>query len=148
MTIQTPLTDDQVFALFPEVMIDRDNIDHYRAMAAGQLVIRQCQDCGHWVYPHRPICPECWSWNLPFREISGRGKVFMFTLIHQARDPNEPIFEPVPVAAIELEEQQGLRYLATVVNCLPHQIALDMPVSLVWQQHNGVPSPAFEPVKE
>lgn len=144
----TTLSDDQVFALFPEVMIDRDNIDHYRALAGGKLVIRRCQGCGYWVYPHRPSCPHCWSWDLKFTEVSGRGKVFMFTLIHQARDPDEPIVEPMPVAAIELVEQPGLRYLATVVNCLPERIYLDMPVLLAWRDKNGIPSPVFEPAAD
>lgn len=142
------LSDAQVFDLFPETMIDRDNIDHYRALAAAKLVIRQCQDCGYWIYPHRPICSQCWSWNLQFKEVCGRGSVFMYTLIHQARNPDEPIWEPIPVAAIELVEQPGLRYLATIVDCLPHQIVLDMPVSLVWRPQNGMTMPAFVPVKE
>ncbi|TAK99497.1 MAG: hypothetical protein EPO08_16230 [Rhodospirillaceae bacterium] len=145
MSAHEPLSDHDVFALFPNVMIDRDNIAHYRALAAGHLAINRCGDCGYWVYPHRPMCPECLSWNVTPTEVSGQGRVFMFTLIHQLRDPHSNIMEPVVVAAIELVEQAGLRYLSRIVNCPLEEITLDMPVSLTWIPEGAPRSPAFEP---
>jgi uncharacterized OB-fold protein len=69
------------------------------------------------VYPHRPICPECLSANVPFEEVSGRGTIFMETRLHQLRDPKAQIYEPLVAAAVELAERPGLRYLARIVNC-------------------------------
>jgi uncharacterized OB-fold protein len=145
MSGHEPLSDHEVFALFPNVMIDRDNIAHYRALATGHLLINRCGDCGYWIYPHRPMCPECLSWNLTPTEVSGQGRVFMFTLLHQLRDPDSVLMEPVAAAAIELIEQAGLRYLARVVNCPLDEIMLDMPVSLTWIRDGERLLPAFEP---
>ena len=145
MSRTTPLSDRDVFALFPNVMIDRDNIEHYRALPEGRLLINRCGDCGRWIYPHRPLCPECFSWNVTPTEVSGRGRVFTFTLLQQLRDPNAFLAEPVNAAAVELEEQAGLRYLARIVNCPRDALALDMPVSLTWLEENGHLMPAFEP---
>jgi uncharacterized protein len=140
------LTDDAVFAAFPGVLIDRDNIAHYRGLLAGKLLINRCNACGYWVYPHRPLCPQCLSWDVQPAEASGRGKVFMFTLIHQQRDPNDRLREPIIAAAVELAEQCGLRYLARIVNCLPDEVWPDMPVRLTWLERVGqVSMPAFEP---
>jgi uncharacterized OB-fold protein len=72
----------------------------------------------------------------------------MFTLIHQERDPAAGLKEPIVVAAIELAEQQGLRYLSRVVNCPSSEIALDMPVQLNWLESKGSMSPVFEPVRK
>ncbi len=141
------LDDFEVFDAYPDEMIDHDNIDHYRALTARRLVIRHCQDCGYWVYPHRPICPECLSWNVPFEEISGRGRIFMETRLHQLRDPKAQIYEPLVAAAVELDERPGLRYLARIVNCDLDEIALDMPVTLTWIEEDGSTWPAFEPAK-
>jgi uncharacterized protein len=143
--VTTELTDETVFAAFPGVLIDRDNIAHYRGLLAGKLLINRCVACGHWIYPHRPLCPQCLSWDVQPTEISGRGKVFMFTLIHQGRDPNDHLREPIVAAAVELAEQRGLRYLARIVNCRTSQLSLDMPVRLTWLDRDGRKTPAFEP---
>jgi uncharacterized OB-fold protein len=145
MNTETALSDLEVFALFPNVMINRDNVGHYRALARGRLLINRCEGCGTWIYPHRPMCPKCWSWNVTPTEVSGRGRIFMFTVIHQPRDPDSLIMEPVVPAAIELIEQAGLRYLGRIVNCPLDEIKLDMPVSITWVQDGARLLPAFQP---
>jgi uncharacterized protein len=141
------ISDDAVFAAFPHVLVDHDNIAHYRGMLAGKLLINRCAACGYWVYPHRPLCPQCLSWDVRPTEISGRGKVFMFTLIHQVREPGGRLREPIVAAAVELAEQGGLRYLARIVNCASNMINPDMPVRLTWiESEDAVPMPAFEPM--
>lgn len=146
--IHAALSDEDVFAAFPGAHIDYDNIAHYRGLLAGQLLINRCSECGYWVYPHRPLCPQCLSWDVKPTPISGAGKVFMFTLIYQERDPNEHLRQPVVVAAIELAEQRGLRYLARVVNCPVNEIKLDMPVRLTWMERDGQKTPVFEPANK
>jgi uncharacterized OB-fold protein len=141
-----PIDDFTVFELYPDVQITHDNVEHYRALAEKRLVINRCGDCGYWIYPHRPLCPECWSWNVKPEEISGFGTVFMFTLLYQLRDPKSMIHEPVNVAAVELAEQKGLRYLARIVHCEPHDIVHDMPVRLTWIEQGNLEWPAFEPI--
>lgn len=143
-----PLDDIEVFELYPDVQLTRENIEHYRALAQGRLVINRCRDCHYWIYPHRPICPECLSWSVSPQEICGEGRVFMFTLLHQLRDPKSMIYEPVPVAAVELVEQKGLRYLSRIVNCAPDDIVHDMPVRLTWFHEDDLPWPAFQPVRD
>ena len=141
-----PLDNAGVFVRYPDIHLTQDNIEHYRALAERRLMINRCGDCDFWIYPHRPLCPECWSWNVAPREVSGLGRVFMFTLLYQLRDPASHIAEPMPVAAIELVEQDGLRYLARLVDCAPGDIAHDMPVELTWiDLPDGSAWPAFRP---
>lgn len=139
------VTDAEVFAAFPAVPIDRDNIEHYRGLLTRRLLVNRCRACGYWVYPHRPMCPACWSWDVAPTEVSGQGVVFLLTLLHQDRNPDAPLREPVPAAAVELVEQPGLRYLAPIVNCPVDQIQLDMPVRLTWVDRDNLALPAFEP---
>ena len=145
MTDLSDVTDEEVFAAFPAVLIDRDNVEHYRGLVAEKLLINRCQACGHWIYPHRPLCPRCLSWDVKPTEVSGEGKVFMFTLIMQERDPASRQNEPTCAAAVELAEQPGLRYLAPVVGCQFDAITMDMPVRLTWIERDGHRVPAFEP---
>jgi len=141
------LSDQAVFDLFDAVRIDHDNIEHYRALAERRLVINRCDRCGYWIYPHRPLCPKCLSWDVTPTQVSGRGKVFTFTLLHQLRDPNGFLSEPLVAAAIEFEEQAGLRYLARLIECPHEQVRLDMPVTLAWTEDGGRPTPVFRPAE-
>jgi uncharacterized protein len=138
---------EEVLAAFPGVQIDRDNVEHYRGLMGRRLLINRCSDCGYWIYPHRPLCPQCLSWNVVPTEVSGEGKVYMFTLIHQERDPNGHMEAPLPLAAVELQERAGLRYLSTIVNCPVDEITCDMPVRLTWANRDGRDWPAFEPAE-
>jgi uncharacterized protein len=139
-------TDDEVFAHFHDVKIDRDNIAHYRGLMAKKLLMNRCDDCGNWIYPHRPICPECLSWNVTPTQLSGKGRLYMYTLIMQSRDPGNPLLEPIQAAAIELSEQPGLRYLSRMVNCPAERLMHDMPVELTWIEEKGRFWPGFQPV--
>jgi len=142
---QSVPSDDEVFDHFQDVHIDRDNIAHYRGLMEGKLLINRCGDCGWWIYPHRPLCPACWSWNVTPTEVSGNGRLYMYTLLYQSRDPDHPLLEPMQAAAIELAEQPGLRYLSRVVNCPLEALTHDMPVTLTWIEEKGQHWPAFEP---
>jgi hypothetical protein len=144
----TSADEEAVFAHYPDVHVDRDNITHYRGLMQQRLLINRRQDCGTWVYPHRPLCPKCLTWNVVPTQVSGRGKLHMWTLIHQSRNPNQPIDEPILAAAIELAEQPGLRYLSRVVGCVPGRLRHDMPLQLTWIEETGRIWPAFAPAQD
>jgi hypothetical protein len=140
------ITDQEVLERFPNVLIDRDNVAHYRGLLQKKLLVNRCQDCGYWIYPERPICPECWSFNVRAEEVSGKGTVYMFTLLHQGPPiPGVDFSTPHPIAGIELPEREGLRYLSTIVNCPNQDIKIGMPVELTWIERAGVPAAAFQP---
>lgn len=139
-------SDDEVFAHFHDVKIDHDNIAHYRGLMSRKLLINRCDDCASWIYPHRPLCPRCLSWNITPTEVSGEGRLYMYTFLMQSRDPDNPLQEPMQVAAIELSEQKGLRYLSRIIHCPADNLVHDMPVRLTWINEKGRFWPAFEPV--
>ena len=135
---------DRAFARFEDVWLTQDNIAHYEGLLEQQLLINRCSNCGNWVYPHRPLCPECLSWELVPTPVSGRGHVYMFTLIRQGRRIEEGTYDPPRVvAAIELEEQAGLRYLSTVTGMTPGEVVVGMPVQISWSDDPADPYPSF-----
>ena len=81
--------------------------------------------------------------------MSGRGRVHLLMRLYQG--PSAPGVDysagPYPVVSVELEEQPGLRYTSTVVNCDPATIAIDMPVQLTWIDRYAAPFAVFEPAK-
>src|SRR5690606_23624756 len=48
----------------------------------GRLVALQCGACGHFRMPPTPFCPECRSTEKNWKELSGRGSVYSYAVIH------------------------------------------------------------------
>jgi uncharacterized OB-fold protein len=141
------LTDAELVERLAHLPVERDTAEHYRGYLRRELVCNRCADCGHWHHPMRPMCPACWSWNVVPAPVSGRGTVHLFIALHQGppADGVDYAQGPHPVVTVELEEQEGLRFTATLVDCALDEIHIGMPVELTWIERNGQPYPAFRP---
>lgn len=144
------VSDEEVFARFEDVLITYDNIEHYRGLLEQKLLINRCGDCGYWIYPHRPLCPRCWSWSVTPTEVSGRGRIHLLTQVQQPRANDaagKRFGNAVVLLAVELAEQTGLRYLSTVDGAAFEDLRHDMEVELTWIESHGRQVPAFRPVE-
>ncbi len=82
-------------------------------LSAGEFSSTQCQVCKRLMFPPRPHCPVCWSKNMDWISLSGRGKLYARTTIHAAPS----IFQaqvPYSVGIIDLDE--GPRLIANVID--------------------------------
>lgn len=68
----------------------------------GQLRLQRCRACGRFVYPPAPVCARCWSEDLAWVPVGGRGRVVSWTRFHRTYFPELPA--PYVVAAVELDE--------------------------------------------
>jgi len=144
------VNDAELVERFAHLPVERDSAAFYRGWLAHELRMQRCADCGHWHHPPRPMCPRCWSWNVVPTPVSGRGTVHLLILLRQG--PSAPGVDyaagPHPVATIELEEQAGLRFTSTVIDCPVDDLAIGMPVELAWIERCGAPFPVFRPTTE
>jgi uncharacterized OB-fold protein len=148
MPDEPDIPDQTVMDSFAGVLIDYDNIEHYRGLLRRQLLLNRCQSCGYWIYPHYPMCPECWSTDVTPTQVSGAATVHFYTFLYQRSLGSELGLDystPIPDVAFELAERRGLRYAARLTNCDNEALHVGMPVRLVWIDVDGIPAPAFEP---
>jgi len=108
----------------------------------GELRISRCADCDRYFHPPAPVCRHCTGLNVVPTPVSGHGKVLTFTVNHQAWTAD--LADPYVVAIIELEEQEGLRFLSNVVNCPPEDVEIGMAVTVVFENVEDVWIPLFE----
>jgi uncharacterized OB-fold protein len=135
---------EEVLARFPRVRLDADNVAHYRGLLEHRLLLNRCADCRTWHHPPRPVCPRCWSREVVAEAVSGRGEIAFVTFLHQGpRAPGVDYEGGWPVAAVELVEQEGLRYAASIVDSPRDRIGVGAPVELVWLERDGEPVAAF-----
>jgi uncharacterized OB-fold protein len=110
-----------------------DTLPWWQAAAAHRLVVQRCTRCGTVRHPPRPLCPACRSFEHEWSELSGRGTVYTFTVVHQAFVPSLVDQLPYVVAAVELEGGGGARLVTNVVDVEPSQVGVGMAVQVVWE---------------
>ena len=138
------VSNDELVQRFPGEPITHDNAAHYRGRLRRQLLINRCDDCKVWHAPPKPVCPDCWSSRVSAQPVSGNGTVFMAIFLHQGPPaPGVDYSTPYPVVTVELAEQVGLRFTATVAETSNDQIQIGKRVRLGWRERSGSPMPVF-----
>jgi acetyl-CoA acetyltransferase/uncharacterized OB-fold protein len=115
----------------------------WTAGADGSLAVQGCRGCGRLRHPPAPRCPDCSSTDLAPTRVSGRGTVEAVTVNHQQWHPAFP--PPYVVAIVALEEDPAVRLTTNIVNCEPGDVFIGMPVRVVFEHHDDVWLPVFEP---
>jgi uncharacterized OB-fold protein len=68
--------------------------------------------------------------------------VWSYTVTHQSWDGSP---DPYAIVLVALPEQDGLRLTSNLVNCPVESVRIGMPVRVVFEQHDRVWFPLFEP---
>lgn len=131
----------------PLPLIDDDTRFFWEGTREHRLLMQYCADCELFYHHPRPVCPGCLSADLAPRELSGRGTVYTYTIAEQAFHPFFADRLPYTLVVVDLAEQPGLRFVSELVQCAPHDVAVDMPVEVVWEDvTDEVTLPLFRPV--
>jgi uncharacterized OB-fold protein len=113
------------------------------ALKEHKVRIQRCNNCSHWVFYPRANCSQCLSPDLEWREVSGRGKLYTFTI---ARRPTAPQFQdevPQMLAVVELDE--GVRITSTLVDVDETAIKVGMALKPSFDERDGVTLLRFQP---
>jgi len=97
----------------------------------GELRFQRCTACGAFRHVPREICAECNSFDWEWAPSSGRGTVFTWTVVHRALHP--AFVDATPLAPVVVEMEEGVRLLGNMVDCAPQELAVGMPVEVVFE---------------
>jgi uncharacterized OB-fold protein len=119
--------------------------EFFERCARGTLSVQRCTACARLRHYPRSHCPFCLSPAWGWRDCSGRGSVFTFTVIRRNENPRFRERLPYAVAIIELEE--GVQMLAGLAGVDVDGVAVGMPVEVVFEADAGGRSiPRFHPL--
>jgi len=114
---------------------------------AHALEIQRCNSCGNALFYPRGLCPTCFSSELTWQPISGKGVVHAFTIVYRHPSPAFQADIPYVVALIELDE--GVRMMSNLVGVPadPEHVKVGLPVEIVYEDINDeITLPKFRPV--
>lgn len=111
--------------------------------ADGKLLLQRCGNCDVYRHPPSPTCPHCLSAAHDWVPASGRGTVYTFTVVREARRGWEALI-PYVLAVVALEE--GPRILTNLAGIEPEKVAIGMPVEVNFAELDGTTKlPLFRP---
>jgi uncharacterized OB-fold protein len=130
--------------LFPAPLLTDDNRDFWTGGRDGELRIVRCNDCGYYIHPPSPRCPQCLSDDVAPHAVSGRGSVYTFTVNQRAWSPGLEV--PYVIAIVALDEQADLRLMTNIVGCAADEVAIGMPVQVEFREQGEAYAPVFRSV--
>jgi hypothetical protein len=116
---------------------------YWRAAQDGRFVLQHCRACGTFTHFPADACAGCGlASQLDWREVSGAGWVYTFSIVHRSMVPG--LQPPYVIAWIDLSE--GPRVFGGVQGCAPDDVFIDMPVHVVFEERAGFGRiPTFAP---
>lgn len=108
----------------------------YKYINQGKLLGGKCKKCGAIHLPPRPLCDKCFSKEFEWVEISRKGKLLTYTIIHVA-PPQFEQMAPYAVGIIQLEN--GLRIPGMIRDIEHEEIEIGMELTVNFDT-SAVPS--------
>lgn len=110
-----------------------------------RLMIPYCNSCGKFWFPPTELCAHCLSDHTGWEQVSGKGKLFSFVVVHRVYHPYFAEKVPYVVALVELAE--GPRLLSNVVGINPAEVRCNIGVEVVFNDASAeVTLPVFKPI--
>ena len=125
----------------------------WEAARERRLEIQRCRGCGYYNHPPRPMCDRCGSEDLGFAPVSGRGRIYSYTLMRQRNIRGFEDDIPYLNIIVELDEQPMLFMITNLVTGdtgqgLEHTTEgakIGQPVEVVFEERDeGVVLPQFK----
>jgi len=124
----------------------------WEAAQRRRLELPRCRACSQLCWYPGEACRHCGSPDLEWQALSGRGRLFSWTVVHHAFLPQFAAQLPLLPCLVALEEDPSARLVSRLVDCHPDQLEVDMALRVTWRTMSfpGVPgeltAPYFTPV--
>lgn len=128
----------------PLPTITEDNAEFWRSTREHAMKLQKCDRCGRfWYYPG-PVCHYCGSTRFTWTPVSGRGTIYSYSVLESAK--GNPFADDVPIALILVRLEEGPVMMSNLVDDVDGVLAVELPVSLVYEDvDDELTLPVFRP---
>jgi uncharacterized OB-fold protein len=118
----------------------------WSACAEHRLIAQRCGACGRVRQPPGPFCPSCRSSAFDWTALSGRARLYSYTIVRHALVPMLGPYLPMAIAVVEPVEAPEARLVANLVDLDVADVAIGMELEVVWEDvEPGVAVYRFRP---
>ncbi len=130
----------------PLPQLDVWNRPFWEACKERRLIAQRCNQSGEIWFPPSPVSPvtrtQEWSWV----DLSGRGTIWSWVVMHQRYFKGFADDIPYNVAQVQLEE--GPMLITNIVDVAEADLRIGMPVQVVFEEATDtITLPKFTPIR-
>lgn len=120
----------------------------WAACREERLVVQRCGACGRFRWYPRPMCPFCQSLAVDWFEVSGRGTVYSYVVVHQPIRPDLQDMVPYYPVLVDLDDAPGVRLPSRLIEftpSAPNHVPIGLAVEVAFREVEGWHVPFFRP---
>jgi uncharacterized OB-fold protein len=116
---------------------------YWDGLNEGRLRVQRCADCCKLRHYPRPVCDACWSMNVDWVDMSGKGTVHSWTIAHHAFHPG--FKQDLPYVLLTVDLAEGVRMNARARGIDASDLGIGLPVVVAFDRvTDGLTLPVFE----
>jgi uncharacterized OB-fold protein len=120
----------------------------WEACAEHRLIAQRCAGCQQVRQPPGPFCPRCRSTDYDWLPLSGRARLYSYTIVRHALIPMLRPHLPMAIAVLEAVDAPSVRLVANLVDLDVADVAIGMELEIVWEDVSpGVTVYRFRPAR-
>jgi hypothetical protein len=124
---------------------EHDTRAFWAATKQRRLVYQQCTRCGTVVFHPRAHCTGCLDGTLEWKQASGHGTVYTYSVVRQSYHPFFRHRVPYAVAWVDLDEGPRILTNITGVADASRDVRCGQRVVVEWEEHADLCIPLFRP---
>jgi uncharacterized OB-fold protein len=129
----------------PVPVPSEDDRPYWDGAREHRLVLFRCTACGRLRDRHVIVCSRCRGERFEWTAVSGRGRIFSFTVAHQTSTRGFADEVPYVVVLVAVEEDPSLVLTTNLVGAFDADaLDIDLPVQVVFEERGDVTVPQFE----
>jgi len=116
------------------VVPDEFTKPYWDAANEDRLVIHNCKSCDKMQHPPAPACKQCGSSdNMEWKQVSGRGKIQMYGVIHDSPLRTLQVDQPFNLAVITLDDDPGIQAYSHLPGVPVDEVTLGASVEVMFE---------------
>jgi uncharacterized OB-fold protein len=118
---------------------------YWEGAKEGRLVLQRCLGCGLFSAQPRTVCPRCHRDSFGWAEVSGRGRIHSYTIVHQTTIAGFQEELPYVVVHVQIDEEPTCYLTANLVvdERDRERLTIDLPVVVQFENRGDVALPQF-----
>ena len=113
---------------------DETSKPFWDAVNEKRLVVQNCTACNTLQYPPRPVCRDCGSDKLEWKQTTGRGHIETFFVVEDGRFQRRKVDQPYNVAIIALDEDPRINFYSNLPGVPVRQVPIGAQVEVTFEE--------------
>jgi uncharacterized OB-fold protein len=100
-----------------------------KKLGEGRLMAGRCRKCGKIEFPPRPVCDGCYATDFEWVELSHKGRLLTYTIIHVAPQQFQAM---APYAVGIAEFEHGLKIPGMITDIAVEKLQIGIPLEIAF----------------